>query len=104
VVVPDGGDDTDSKTIVVQDEKEFSDRYSSYSIQVGSFKKAAGADQQKAALAMLGYEPVIEKTRLHDGTTVHRVLLGPFVDLNTVNQTRTRLHSQKIDNTLLKSE
>jgi len=64
VVVPDSDDSTTGRTIIVQDEKEFSASYNSYMIQVGSFKNTAGADQQKAALAMLGYEPSIEKTTL----------------------------------------
>lgn len=104
VVVPESNRSAPSKTIIIQDEKEFSGNYSSYLIQVGSFQKAAGADDQKARLAFLGYETNIEKTRLHDGNIVHRVLLGPFADLESVNQLRTKLHSQKIESTLLKSE
>lgn len=94
----------DSDAIVVQQAKEFSSDYSSYSIQVGSFSKASGADEQKASLNMLGYEPRIEKNRLHDGQVVHRVLLGPYPDLESANRTRTKLHSQQIDNSLLKIE
>ncbi len=104
VVVPDSDGAVAGRTIIIQDEKEFSGNYSSYMIQVGSFKNASGADQQKAALAMLGYEPSIEKTRLHNGSIVHRVLIGPFSDITSVNQTRSRLQSQKIESTLLKSE
>lgn len=94
----------DEDAIVVQQPKEFSSDYSSYSIQVGSFSKASGADEQKATLSILGYEPRIEKNRLHDGKVVHRVLLGPYPDLESANRTRTRLHSQQIDNSLLKIE
>jgi len=94
----------DSDAIVVQQPKEFPSDYSSYSIQVGSFSKASGADEQKATLSMLGYEPRIEQNRLHDGKVVHRVLLGPYPDLESANRTRTRLHSQQIDNSLLKIE
>jgi len=104
VVVPHSDDSAAGRTIIIQHEKEFSANYTSYMIQVGSFKNTSGADQQKAALAILGYEPSIEKTRLHDGNIVHRVLLGPFSDINSVNQLRTKLQSQKIESTLLKSE
>ena len=103
VVVP-KTNKSDSNAIVVQQPKEFSSNYSSYSIQVGSFSKATGAEAQKAKLSILGYEPHIEKNRLHDGKVVHRVVLGPYPDLESANRTRTRLHSQQIDNSLLKTE
>lgn len=104
VVVPENDNSTVSETIIIQEEKEYSGNYSSYMVQAGSFQKADGADERKAKLAMLGYEPSIEQTRLHSGEIVHRVLLGPFSDINSVNQTRSKLKYQQIESTILKSE
>lgn len=103
VVVPRSSTNQET-AIVIQQDKKFSNAYGNYSIQVGSFSKASGADEQKARLTILGYEPSIEKNTLHDGMVVYRVLLGPYADLDAANKVRTLLHSKKFDNSLLKLE
>lgn len=103
VVVP-KNEGIPSDSLIVQDDLPAGSSGGRYNIQAGSFTRADGAEEQKARLAMLGFEADIKSTKLHDGRVVYRVLLGPFDDLESVNQVRTRLLSDKIANSVLKAE
>ncbi len=73
-----------------------------YLLQVGSFRTLRQADQLKARLALLGFEPRIQKVTVDDGRTFHRVRVGPFHDLQALNQARARLREHHIKAMLLK--
>ena len=67
-----------------------------YVLQAGSFKNFDDADRRKASLALLGLESHIQRVTI-DSDTWHRVRLGPYDDLNDLNQARRLLHDATIE-------
>ncbi len=67
------------------------------SLQVGSFRKIAEADRLKAQVVLLGLNAGIESVDIADGTTWHRVQVGPFGDNKTLNQAKKRLQHNDIN-------
>ncbi|MFZ5593445.1 MAG: SPOR domain-containing protein [Pseudomonadota bacterium] len=68
----------------------------SYFLQAGSFRNLADADALKANLALLGVEAKIQSVSA-GGDTWHRVRLGPYSDLNQLDQVRARLRQNNIN-------
>jgi len=94
-------------------EKELRDRMKSgrgqqsgskdvYFIQAGSFQNPADADNQKARLAILGFESSVEPANLPDKGTWYRVRLGPYNKLDDINRIRQALAQNNIDASLVK--
>ena len=73
-----------------------------YFIQAGSFQNPADADNQKAKIAILGFESAVEPTVLPDKGTWYRVRLGPYTALEDLNKTRRVLAQNGIDASLVK--
>jgi cell division protein FtsN len=73
-----------------------------YFIQAGSFQNPADADNQKARLAILGFESSVEPANLPDKGTWYRVRLGPFAKLDEINKVRQALAQNGIDASLIK--
>ena len=73
-----------------------------YFIQAGSFQNPADADNQKARLAILGFESSVEPANLPDKGTWYRVRLGPFNRLDEINRIRQALAQSNIDASLVK--
>jgi cell division protein FtsN len=73
-----------------------------YFIQAGSFQNPADADNQKARLAILGFESSVEPTNLPDKGTWYRVRLGPFTKVDEINRVRQALAQNGIDANLVK--
>ncbi len=67
------------------------------SLQVGSFRKMADADRLKAQIALLGLSAGIQSVDIADGTTWHRVKVGPFANNQTLNQAKKRLQHHDIN-------
>jgi len=63
-----------------------------YVMQVGSFKTFKEADQMRAKLALMGIASKVDKAKI-DGVPLHRVKLGPFTQMKSVNDIRLRLKS-----------
>ncbi len=72
-----------------------------YVLQAGSFKQFKEADGFKARLALLGVQASIETVDIN-GTKWHRVRVGPFTDIKSLNQARARLHEHDIEPMVLK--
>lgn len=72
-----------------------------YILQAGSFKQFKEADGFKARLALLGVQASIETVDIN-GTKWHRVRVGPFTDIKSLNQARARLHEHDIEPMVLK--
>jgi cell division protein FtsN len=94
-------------------EKELRDRMKSarsqqeaardvYFIQAGSFQNPADADNQKARLAILGFESSVEPANLPDKGTWYRVRMGPYSKLDEINRIRQALAQNNIDASLVK--
>lgn len=73
-----------------------------YYVQAGSFQNPADADNQKARLAMLGFESSVEPANLPDKGTWYRVRLGPYSRLDESNQVRQALAQNGVDANLIK--
>lgn len=73
-----------------------------YFIQAGSFQNPADADNQKAKIAILGFESSVEPTVLPDKGTWYRVRLGPYTTLEELNRVRRTLAQNGIDANLVR--
>ncbi len=73
-----------------------------YFIQAGSFQNPAEADNQKARLAILGFESSVEPANLPDKGTWYRVRLGPYTKVDDLNKVRQALAQNGIDASLVK--
>ena len=73
-----------------------------YFIQTGSFQNPAEADNQKARLAILGFESSVEPTNLPDKGTWYRVRLGPYTRVDDINRVRQTLAQNGINASLVR--
>lgn len=72
-------------------------------LQAGSFQNGSDADNLKARLAMVGIEASIQTTTLADKGMWHRVRIGPFADVDQVNNMRNQLKQQGVEASLIKA-
>lgn len=75
---------------------ESSDEKWIYYLQVGAFRETADAENLKAKLALLGFEASVSE-RVADTGTLHRVRIGPFGQMETMNRVRGKLSDNGID-------
>lgn len=73
-----------------------------YYLQAGSFRLAQEADKMKANLAFLGLEASIQTVTINGTDTWHRVRVGPYSDLASLNESRARLRENDIEAMVLK--
>ncbi len=73
-----------------------------YYLQAGSFRLPEEADKMKANLAFLGLESSIQTVTINGADTWHRVRIGPFSDLASLNEARRRLKENKVESIVLK--
>src|SRR5205809_7134021 len=73
-----------------------------YFIQAGSFQNPAEADNQKARLAILGFDSSVEPANLPDKGTWYRVRMGPYTKVEELNRVRQMLAQNGIDARLVK--
>jgi cell division protein FtsN len=73
-----------------------------YFIQAGSFQNPADADNQKARLAILGFESSVEPANLPDKGVWYRVRLGPYTQVEDINKVRQSLAQSGIEASLVK--
>ena len=72
-------------------------------LQAGSFTSAQDADNQKAKLAFMGVEAVIQQVMIQD-KTFYRVRVGPYTKVDELNNTRAELAKAGIDAQLAKNK
>jgi len=65
-------------------------------LQVGSFSTAQDADNQKAKLAFMGHEAVVQQVMIQD-RTLYRVRVGPYTRIDELNKVRAELAKSGID-------
>ena len=82
----------DSKTVVKEQ----------YFLQAGAFGSAGDADNQKAKLALMGFEAKVETVEVDGKGTMHRVRLGPYGRLDDINRVRSTLATNGVDAALIK--
>jgi cell division protein FtsN len=101
VTSPEEHEDVTAKKGKSQSAKKI-DKPGIYVVQAGSFQRHGDADRRKANLALLGIASKIVAVKMDDGKTWHRVQIGPFEDLQQLNETRDILAKNRIDTLLLK--
>ncbi len=73
-----------------------------YLLQAGSFRNRTQADQLRAKLALLGLETDIQSVSVNSKQAWHRVRVGPFSNLQELNQARSLLKENGIDAILIR--
>ncbi|MCP5149967.1 MAG: SPOR domain-containing protein [Ectothiorhodospiraceae bacterium] len=68
-----------------------------YLLQVGSFRRAAEAERLKASLALLGLEADVQSIADSESVAWYRVRLGPYSDVDRLNEARSRLRDNGIE-------
>src|SRR6266702_2097791 len=77
------------------------DANTGYFLQVGAYKTAADAEQQRARLAFQGFESKVTQ-RDAGGVTYYRVRIGPFSKFEDMNTTRQRLSDAGVDTAVIR--
>ncbi len=72
-------------------ESKSSETSENYFLQVGAFQNERDADNQKAKLALLGLEAIVQTAEIPNKGVWHRVRVGPFSDLEQINKARKEL-------------
>jgi cell division protein FtsN len=73
-----------------------------YLLQVGSFKQSNDAEQMKARLALMGMTARVQTVNV-DGTTWHRVRVGPVTSAREADSFRQRLSNNGIESLVMKN-
>ncbi len=73
-----------------------------YVLQAGSFRQLAQADRLKAELALMGMPVTIQTVSIEGGSKWHRVRVGPFTNLQALNEARTELQRNGLKVMVLK--
>lgn len=66
-------------------------------LQAGSFGKAEDADRRRAELTLQGYNVQIQQAKMDDGRRLHRVMVGPFDNVNAMHDAQDKLANNGID-------
>lgn len=70
-------------------------------LQAGSFSTAQDADNQKAKLAFMGFEAVVQQVMIQE-RTLYRVRIGPYSKIDELNKVRAELAKSGIEAQLAK--
>lgn len=73
-----------------------------YVIQVAAYRKRADADQQRAALALLGLSARVEQVTIDQTQTWYRVRLGPYTDPQAAQAAQRTLQGQGLRGVVMK--
>ena len=73
-----------------------------YFLQAGAFGSPGDADNQKAKLALMGFEAKVESVDIEGKGTMHRVRLGPYGRLDDINRVRATLTQNGVEASLIR--
>ena len=68
-----------------------------YLLQAGSFRSAADADRRRAELILQGYNVNVQAVELSSGDTWHRVMIGPFDNLNALHRAQDKMSAVGVE-------
>jgi cell division protein FtsN len=74
-----------------------------YYLQAGAFREVADAENARAKLALLGFEANISD-RTTDTGVLHRVRLGPYNQVETMNKVRSKLSENGVDVAVIRNQ
>ncbi len=72
-----------------------------YQVQAGAYGSQIEAEQQRAKLAMMGFESRIVEREVN-GRTMYRVRIGPYAQREQADEVRTKLQASGIDSVLVR--
>jgi cell division septation protein DedD len=72
-------------------------------LQAGAFQNPADAENQRARLALAGWEASVQAATLPDKTTWHRVRVGPFDNVDEMNRIRAELSRRGFEVAVIKN-
>lgn len=70
---------------------------SRYLLQAGSFRNQPDADRRRAELTLKGYEVSLQPVKLENGETWHRVMIGPYDNVNALHRAQDKLVSAGVE-------
>ncbi|CAN7715811.1 SPOR domain-containing protein [Pseudoduganella sp. LjRoot289] len=74
-----------------------------YYLQAGAFREVADAENTRAKLALLGFEATVTD-RTTDTGVLHRVRVGPYNQVETMNKVRSKLSENGIDVAVVRNQ
>jgi cell division protein FtsN len=74
-----------------------------YYLQAGAFRDMTDAEATRAKLALLGFEAAISD-RNSDSGVLHRVRLGPYNQVESMNKARARLLDSGVDVAIVRNQ
>ena len=72
-----------------------------YFLQAGAFRNQDDAEAMRARVIMLGLSAQLQPAEIN-GSTLHRVRVGPFDGLDAMNKARSRLGNEKIETSVVR--
>jgi cell division protein FtsN len=78
------------------------DRFTYY-LQAGAFREMADAESTRAKLALLGFEAAISD-RNSDSGVLHRVRIGPYAQVESMNKARAKLLDNGVDVAIVRNQ
>lgn len=72
-----------------------------YFLQAGAFRSGSDAEAVKAQILMMGLPVQVQQAQVN-GSTIHRVRVGPFKGIDEMNRSRVRLGEAKIESTVVR--
>ena len=74
-----------------------------YYLQAGSYRDLSDAESTRAKLALLGFEAAISD-HSSDSGVLHRVRLGPYKQVESMNKARAKLQGSGVDVAIVRSQ
>jgi cell division protein FtsN len=74
-----------------------------YYLQAGAYRETADAEAVRAKLALLGFEASVTD-RTTDSGVLHRVRVGPFTQVETMNKVRSKLSENGVDVAVVRNQ
>lgn len=97
VIVPKGEDSAATDRRPRRSESTEARHGESFLLQAGSFRRAEDADRRRAELILQGYSVRVQPVELESGDTWHRVMIGPFDNVNALHRAQDKLVSAGIE-------
>ena len=85
-----GGEKSADKPVAGRHDKRFL-------LQAGSFRNQKDADRRRAELILKGYQARIQPVDMDNGDTWHRVMIGPYDNINTLHRAQDKLAASGVE-------
>ncbi len=92
-----GGGDTQSSGDTTADKPVAGRHDKRFVLQAGSFRNEKDADRRRAELILKGYQARIQPVDMDNGDTWHRVMVGPYDNINTLHRAQDKLAASGVE-------